>query len=116
MAKMVNHRPADSVSKMSGERSRWLEEAAGDRLADIERSALVQVVDIGADASDRMAATAERFEIAVDQVEHTPFLLIGSVEQVVDKLERLATTSESVITSFATQKALRPVVDALAGR
>ena len=29
-------------------RSRWLEEAAGDRLAEIERSALVQLVDIGA--------------------------------------------------------------------
>ena len=97
-------------------RSRWLEEAADDRFADIEMSALVQLVDIGADADDRMAATAERFEIAVDQVEHTPFLLIGSVEQVVDKLERLR--GDVGISHFVIRDAegFAPVVDALAGR
>ena len=97
-------------------RSRWLAEAAGDRLADIERSALVQLVDIGADAGDRMAATAERFEIAADQVEHTPFLLIGSVEQVVDKLERLR--DDVGISHYVIRDAesFAPVVDALAGR
>ena len=97
-------------------RSRWLEEAAGDRLADIERSALVQLVDIGADAGDRMAATAERFEIAADQVEHTPFLLIGSVDQVVDKLERLR--DDVGISHYVIRDAesFAPVVDALAGR
>jgi probable F420-dependent oxidoreductase len=97
-------------------RSRWLEEAAGDRLADIERSALVQLIDIGADAGDRMAATAERFEIAADQVEHTPFLLIGSVEQVVDKLGRLR--DDVGISHYVIRDAesFAPVVDALAGR
>jgi probable F420-dependent oxidoreductase len=97
-------------------RSRWLEEAAGDRLADIERSALVQLVDIGADAGDRMAATAERFEIAADQVEDTPFLLVGSVEQVVDKLERLR--DDVGISHYVIRDAesFAPVVDTLAGR
>ena len=97
-------------------RSRWLEEAAGDRLADIERSALVQLVDIAADAGDRMAATAERFDIAADQVEHTPFVLIGSVEQVVDKLGRLR--DDVGISHYVIRDAevFAPVVDALAGR
>ena len=85
-------------------------------LADIERSALVQLVDIGADAGDRIAATAERFEIAADQVEHTPFLLIGSVEQIVDKLERLR--DDVGISHYVIRDAesFAPVVDALAGR
>ena len=60
--------------------------------------------------------TAERFEIAVDQVEHTPFLLIGSVEQVVDKLERLR--DDVGISHYVIRDAesFAPVVDALAGR
>jgi probable F420-dependent oxidoreductase len=97
-------------------RSRWLEEAAGDRLADIERSALVQLVDIDADATDRRAEIAERFEIAADQVEHTPFLLVGSVEQVVDKLERLR--DDVGISHYVIRDAesFAPVVAALAGR
>ena len=84
-------------------RSRWLEEAAGDRLADIERSALVQLVDIGADVGD-------------DQIEHTPFLLSGSVEQIVDKLERLR--DDVGISHYVIRDAesFAPVVDALAGR
>jgi probable F420-dependent oxidoreductase len=97
-------------------RSRWLEESADDRFADIEMSALVQLVDIGADADGRMVATAERFQIAADQVEHTPFLLIGSVEQVVDKLERLR--GDVGISHYVIRDAegFAPVVDALAGR
>jgi probable F420-dependent oxidoreductase len=97
-------------------RSLWLQEAAGDRLADIEESALVQLVDIGADAGNRMAATAAQFEIAADQVEHTPFLLIGSVEQIVDKLERLR--DDVGISHYVIRDAesFAPVVDALAGR
>ena len=98
------------------QRSRWLEEAAGDRLADIEMSALVQLVEIGANAGDQIAAIAERFEIAADQVEHTPFLLIGSVEQVVDKLERLR--NDVGISHYVIRDAegFAPVVAALAGR
>lgn len=97
-------------------RSRWLEEAAGDRLADIERSALVQVVDVGADAGDRMGATAEQFEIPVDQVALTPFLLMGSVEQIVEKLERLR--DDIGISHYVIRDAesFAPVVAALAGR
>ena len=98
------------------QRSRWLEEAAGDRLVDIEKSALVQLVDIGPDADDQIGATAERFEIAIDQVEHTPFLLIGSVEQVVDKLERLRNDVGISHYVIRDAEAFASVVAALAGR
>jgi hypothetical protein len=71
------------------ERSRWLSEAAGDRDPDIERSSLVQLIDVGPDASARIDAAAERFEVPREVIEQTPFVLIGSVEQVVDKLQQL---------------------------
>ena len=98
------------------QRSRWLDEAAGDRLADIERSALVQLVDIEPDGDDQIAAVAERFEIATDQIADTPFVLIGSVEQVVDKLERLR--DDVGISHYVIRDAegFAPVVAALAGR
>ena len=98
------------------QRSRWLDEAAGDRLADIERSALVQLVDIEPDGDDQIAAVAERFEIATDQIADTPFVLIGSVEQVVDKLERLR--DDVGISHYVIRDAegFAPVVGALAGR
>jgi alkanesulfonate monooxygenase SsuD/methylene tetrahydromethanopterin reductase-like flavin-dependent oxidoreductase (luciferase family) len=98
-------------------RARWLQEAAGERLADIEMSALVQLVDIGADAGDdQIAATAERFEIATDQVADTPFVLLGSVEQVVDKLERLRADVGISHYVIRDAEAFAPVVAALAGR
>jgi len=79
-------------------------------------SALVQLIDIGADAADRVAAAAERFDIAADEVEHTPFLLIGSVEHVIDKLERLR--DDVGISHYVIRDAegFAPVVAALAGR
>ena len=98
------------------QRSRWLEDAAGDRLAQIEKSALVQLVDIGPDADDQIAATAERFEIATDQVADTPFVLIGSVEQVVDKLERLRDNVGISHYVIRDAEGFAPVVAALAGR
>jgi probable F420-dependent oxidoreductase len=98
------------------QRSRWLEDAAGDRLANIEKSALVQLVDIAIDAGDRRSAVAERFEIATDQVDDTPFVLIGSVEQVVDKLERLRTDVGISHYVIRDAEAFAPVVAALAGR
>ncbi len=98
------------------ERSRWLAEAAGDRAADIERSALVQAIDIGADASDRIDAVAERLEVARQVIDETPFALIGSVEQVVDKLERLR--ADVGISHYVIRDAegFAPVAAILAGR
>jgi probable F420-dependent oxidoreductase len=98
------------------QRSRWLEEGAGDRIADIEKSALVQLIDIGPATDDQIAATAERFEIATDQVADTPFVLIGSVEQVVDKLERLRADVGISHYVIRDAEAFAPVVAALAGR
>jgi probable F420-dependent oxidoreductase len=98
------------------QRSRWLGEAAGERVDDIESSALVQLVHIGPDADEQADAAAARFELSRELIAETPFVLIGSVEQVVDKLERLR--ADIGISHFVIRDAesFAPVVDALAGR
>ena len=98
------------------ERSRWLAEAAGDRLAGIECSALVQLVDVGDGAADRIAATADRFGVDPQMIEETPFVLIGSVEEVVDKLERLRADVGISHVVVRDPEGFAPVVAALAGR
>jgi hypothetical protein len=71
------------------ERARWLSEAAADRLETIERSALVQVTVVGDGAAAAIGERATRYGVERSLVEETPFLMLGSVEQLIDKIERL---------------------------
>ena len=98
------------------ERWRWLAEAAGDRFAGIECSALAQLVHIGEGSSERVAATADRFGIDREIIDGTPFILIGSVEEVVDKLERLRSDVGISHIVVRDPHGFAPVVAALAGR
>jgi probable F420-dependent oxidoreductase len=98
------------------ERARWLTEAAGERDGDIERSVLVQSTAIGDGAAGAARRAAQRTGLERDVVDETPFLLFGSVEQVVDKLGSLRETlgiSHVVVREAA---GFAPVVAALAGR
>lgn len=94
------------------ERSCWLEEAAGDRHGDIERSALVQFTHVG-DGAPSADDLSGRFKLPADVVEHTPFALFGSVEQIVDKIERQR--EQLGITHYVIRDpdGFAPVVDAL---
>jgi probable F420-dependent oxidoreductase len=98
------------------ERAGWLAEDAGDRDVDVERSALVQATDIAADASTRLAAAAERFDVDVAVVEESPFVLIGSLEQIVDKLHRIREDVGISHYVIRDPDGVAPLVDALAGR
>ena len=73
------------------ERSRWLSAAAGVRDAQIERSALVQFTAVG-NETPSAEDLADRFHIDASVVDETPFILSGSLEQVVDKIERMRAT------------------------
>jgi probable F420-dependent oxidoreductase len=97
------------------ERARWLDEAAGDRNDAIERSSLVQMTHIGGDAPS-VSELAQRFETDEDVMRETPFALVGSVEQVVDRLERLR--EQTGISHYVVREpeSFAPVVDALRGR
>jgi probable F420-dependent oxidoreductase len=97
-------------------RAQWLTDAAGERNADIERSTLVQVVHVGDGADEALEATADEVRLPVEVVRDTPFVLIGSVEQVIDKVERLR--EQVGISHYVVRdpEAMAPVVAALAGR
>ncbi len=97
------------------ERSRWLEAAAGDRHDDIERSALVQFTHVGPDAPS-VDELAERFELPVDAVADTPFVLAGSVEQIVDRIERQRESLGVTHYVIRDPEGFAPVVEALGGR
>jgi len=60
--------------------------------------------------------TAERFGVSADLIEETPFLLIGSLEEVVDKLERLREDVGISHVVVRDAEGFAPVVAALAGR
>ena len=98
------------------QRARWLTDAAGDRNDDIERSALVQAVDIADDADVRLDAVAERFDVARQVIDETPFALIGSVQQVVDKIERLRADVGISHYVIRDAEAFAPVAAILSGR
>jgi len=97
------------------ERANWLTGDAGERDAEIERSSLVQVVAIDDDipSDDELA---QRFDVDAAIVADSPFVLAGSREQVVDKLQRIRAATG--INHFVIREpdVFAPVVDALAGR
>jgi probable F420-dependent oxidoreductase len=94
-------------------RAGWLTEAAGDR--DVERSALVQLVGIGAGAPSAEQVAAE-FSHAVEVIRETPFVLVGTVAQVVDKVERLRERLGISHYVIRDPEAFAPVVEALDGK
>lgn len=97
------------------ERVRWLEEAAGDRNDHIERSTLVQMTHVGTGVEAALAE-AERFGLDRRALEACPFVLIGSLEQVIDQLEVMRETTGISHVVVRAAEVFAPVVAALAGR
>ena len=96
------------------QRSAWLDEAAGERSDDIERSALVQItaIDHELPTTDELV---ERLKQPAEAVEGTPFVLVGSLEQVIDKIERLRDQFSISHYTVRDVEGFAPVVAALAG-
>ncbi len=94
------------------ERGRWLSEAAGERDGSIERSSLVQFTAFGDDIPP-MSELTERFGLDKSVIDESPFILFGSIEQVIDKIERLR--ERLGITHYVVRDAdgFAPIVDAL---
>ena len=96
-------------------RRRWLVDAAGERFDAIELSALVQRTVVGDDEAVR-AELADRYGFDSELIDACPFLLLGSTEQIVDKLERLR--ERLGISHYVVRDAegFAPIVEALGGR
>jgi probable F420-dependent oxidoreductase len=97
------------------ERASWLAEAAGERDDGIERSSLVQAVHVGSDVPTP-GEIAARFELDEAVVADSPFVLAGTVEQLVDKLERIRERTGISHYVIRDAEAFAPVVAALARR
>jgi len=66
----------------------WVRDAAADRFPAIELNTLVQTVVITDHPRDAAAPLAKEYGMEVDEVFETPLVLIGSVDQIADALER----------------------------
>lgn len=97
------------------ERAEWLTADAGERDDLIERSSLVQMVAVDDDipSDDELA---ERFEVDPAIVADSPFVLAGTLDQIVDKLERIRAASGISHYVIREPDVFAPVVEALAGR
>jgi probable F420-dependent oxidoreductase len=98
------------------QRNRWFEAAAGNRAASVERSILVQVTDFDPGHAARMSDLATQLGLTADEVADTPFVLAGSIEQVIDKLERLRERLGVNRVVVRNALACAPIVQALSGR
>ena len=99
-------------------------EAAGERFGSLELNALLQVVQVTGDRRAVAEAVAARIELDVDDILDSPFVLLGTHEQMAEQLlehrERFGVSywvtfgdrpaSEQTLTTLA------PVIELLAGR
>ncbi|MGI9607881.1 MAG: TIGR03621 family F420-dependent LLM class oxidoreductase [Acidimicrobiales bacterium] len=98
-------------------RTEWLASAAGNRLKEIEVSALVQRTAIGDAAAGLRAEISGLWNLEPDAIDGSPFALLGSsVSEVCDKIEGLR--EDLGISHFVVRDAegFAPVVERLAGR
>lgn len=98
------------------QRRDWLEQAAGDRIDSIERSALVQITEIGDGAAAKREEASERIKLPAEVLDETPYVLVGSQEQVIDKLERLRDQFGISHYTIREYETFAPIVEALSGR
>ena len=97
------------------ERVGWLREVAGARFDDLELSALVQRTVVGDAAAAEVDELAERFGFTADDLQGSPFVLLGTVDDIVEKLLGLR---ERLGISYVTVReadAFAPVLARLSG-
>ncbi len=71
------------------QRIEWLTESAGDRLVDMDLSALVQVTAIGDNTTEQRQDVFKRMGCSDAVIDETPFVHVGSEQQIIQKLERI---------------------------
>ena len=95
-----------------------LGKAAGSRLADLELNILVFGTNVGQDAAASREATAQLFRIDVADLDDSPYVWVGSAEQVADQLRAARDrwgVSYFVLQGEGAMNLAAPVVAELAG-
>ena len=79
---------ASSVAAEYDRRLDWIRDAAGDRFDELELNSLTFTVQITNDIATAAAGLASMFDTTPDDVIESPAVLLGSIDQIVDALER----------------------------
>ena len=115
----VNRKVARTgMADATDEKLKWIREAAGDRLDQIELSVTIFLANISDDRETLASAVGAGFEAGPDEVLEIPHFLIGTVDQLVEEIqkrrERYGISYTIVPGSVAEEFA--PVVARLAGK
>lgn len=96
----------------------WMREAAGARFDQLELHALLQHLAITDDATQATATLAGRWGLTTEEVNESPYALIGSVEEIVAQLvARRDRFGFSYYTAFdRDMEAFAPIITALKGQ
>jgi probable F420-dependent oxidoreductase len=99
------------------EKLEWVRAAAGDRFDSLEIHALIQAVAVGERRTAAADQLASRFKVARDVVLETPYVLLGTIEEICESLrQRRERYGISYLTVFERDmEVFAPVVARLAG-
>jgi probable F420-dependent oxidoreductase len=107
----------DLSDAATGQKLEWVRSAAGDRFDSLEIHALIQAVAVGERRTAAANDLASRFKVARDVVLETPYVLLGTVEEICESLrQRRERYGISYLTVFERDmEVFAPVVARLAG-
>ncbi|HKV87628.1 MAG TPA: TIGR03621 family F420-dependent LLM class oxidoreductase [Candidatus Dormibacteraeota bacterium] len=105
------------LAEATGEKLRWIKEAAGERLEHIELSVLVQIAQVTDDRESVAQMLAGGLQVEVSDVLQVPHFLIGTIDQLAaDLVERRERYGISyVILPGDAAESMAPLVERLTG-
>jgi probable F420-dependent oxidoreductase len=108
---------ATTAAEYYHQRVEWIRQAAGGRFDDIELQCLTFVVQIVPNRRESVDQLARLMSVEPDQVAETPIALIGTVEEIVEDLQRRRALFgfSYIVVHEAEMESFAPVVAALAG-
>jgi hypothetical protein len=108
---------ATGTAEATAGKMKWLREIAGERFQNIELSVPVFVAKVTDQPLTAAAGLAPRYGLTADQVLNSPHFLIGSIDGIVEEIERRRTEYGFSYFIFGgeTHLALAPVVARLTG-
>ena len=108
---------ASAVEEKFHERVRWIKEAAGSRFDDLELQNWTVAVQVVPNGAEVRAQVAPLFNLTSEQLAGVPLALIGSVDEIVELLERRREVFgfSYVVVHEPEIEAFAPVVARLAG-
>jgi probable F420-dependent oxidoreductase len=113
--------PSETTEAALAQKVEWVRQAAGERFAKIELNLLIRNVIITQDqqqAAEQYIRESGQSGMTVEQLLANPYMLIGSIEQLTDRIQRLREQFgiSYFILGAQYMEALAPVVARLAGK